>query len=117
MVRHLRHTRPWLEVIAEDAGNLGKLLGRAGATQVDAVVSSLPWTLFDEQRQKHILDEVSAALVPGGRFSTIITLSAMPTRRFRQFRGLLDHTFATVDTMGPVWLNVPPALVFTASKS
>jgi phosphatidylethanolamine/phosphatidyl-N-methylethanolamine N-methyltransferase len=117
MVRHLRHTRPWLEVIADDAGNLGKLLGRAGATQVDAVVSSLPWTLFDEQRQKHILDEVSAALAPGGRFSTIITLSAMPTRRFRQFRGLLGRTFATVDTMGPVWLNVPPALVFTASRS
>ena len=85
-------------------------------TRVDAVISSLPWTLFDEQRQRHILDGVSAALAPGGRFSTVITLSAMPSRRFRRFRGLLNHTFATVGTMGPVWLNVPPALVFTASR-
>jgi phosphatidylethanolamine/phosphatidyl-N-methylethanolamine N-methyltransferase len=117
MVRHLRRSRPWLEVIADDASNLEKLLGRAGVTRVDAVISSLPWTLFDEQRQKNILDGVSAVLALGGRFSTVITLSAMPSRRFRRFRGLLNHTFATVGTMGPVWLNVPPAVVFTASRS
>ncbi|MFC7643584.1 class I SAM-dependent methyltransferase [Streptosporangium lutulentum] len=117
MVRHLRHSRPWLEVAAGDAADLGKVLGRAGVAQADAVISSLPWTLFDEQRQKSILDEVSATLVQGGRFSTVITLSAMPSRRFRRFRGLLEHTFTGVGTMGPVWLNVPPALVFTASRS
>ncbi|WP_433244527.1 class I SAM-dependent methyltransferase [Streptosporangium sp. CA-135522] len=116
MVRHLRRSRPWLEVIAGDAGDLSKFLGRAGLTQVDAIVSSLPWSLFDGQRQKHILDEVSAVLAPDGRFSTVTTLTAMPFRRFRLFRGLLEHTFATVDTMGPVWRNVPPALIFTASK-
>jgi phosphatidylethanolamine/phosphatidyl-N-methylethanolamine N-methyltransferase len=117
MVRHLRHSRPWLEVIADDAGDLGTSLGRVGVTRVDAVISSLPWTLFDGQRQKDILDEISAVLAPGGRFSTVITLSAMPSRRFRRFRGLLEHTFTTVGTVGPVWLNVPPALVFTASRS
>ncbi|MFD8558962.1 class I SAM-dependent methyltransferase [Streptosporangium canum] len=117
MVRHLRRSRPWLEVIPGDAGDLGKFLGRAGVTQVDAVVSSLPWTLFDEQHQKRILDEVSAVLAVGGTFSTVITLAAMPFRRFRRFRALLKGTFATVGVLGPVWLNVPPALVFTASTS
>ncbi|MDP9865343.1 MULTISPECIES: class I SAM-dependent methyltransferase [Streptosporangium] len=116
MVRHLRRSRPWLEVIAGDAGDLGRFLGRAGVTQVDAVVSSLPWTLFDERQQKRILDEVSAALALGGMFSTVTTLTAMPFRRFRLFRGLLESTFTTVGTMGPVWHNVPPALVFTASE-
>ena len=30
MVRHLRRSRPWLEVIADDAGDLEKLLGGPG---------------------------------------------------------------------------------------
>ncbi|WP_326824359.1 class I SAM-dependent methyltransferase [Streptosporangium sp. NBC_01756] len=116
MVRHLRRSRPWLEVVEGDAGELAELLRRVGVTQVDAVICSLPWTLFQERQQRRVLDEVSAVLTPAGTFSTVITLTVMPFRRFWRFRELLDSTFATVDTAGPVWRNVPPALVFSASK-
>ncbi|GAA4219827.1 phospholipid N-methyltransferase [Streptosporangium album] len=115
MVRHLRRSRPWLEVVAGDAGDLSQLLRRAGVARADAVISSLPWTLFHGDQQKHVLDEVSTVLAPGGTFSTVITLTVVPFRRFWRFRELLDRTFATVDTAGTVWLNVPPALVFSAS--
>ncbi|MFF3442041.1 class I SAM-dependent methyltransferase [Streptosporangium sp. NPDC002721] len=112
MVDHLRRSRPWLEVIPGDAGDLGKLLREAGLSHADAIVSSLPWTLFEDAQQKRILDEIAASLAPGGAFSTITTLTVMPFRRFRHFRGLMSSTFATVDTLGPIWRNVPPALVY-----
>ncbi|MBB2914548.1 phospholipid N-methyltransferase [Streptosporangium becharense] len=115
MVHHLRGSRPWLEVIAGDAGDLGALLAKAGVTRADAIVSSLPWTLFDEAQQAHVLGEIASSLAPGGRFSTVTTLTVLPLPRFRRFRALLDRTFATVGTLGPVWHNVPPALVYTAT--
>ncbi|GAA2879326.1 methyltransferase domain-containing protein [Streptosporangium fragile] len=117
MVRHLRRSRPWLEVVPGDAGDLGDLLTRAGVTRADAVVSSLPWTLFDDPQQEHVLGEIAASLVPGGRFSTVTTLAVMPIPRFRRFRTLLDRTFATVGTLGPVWHNIPPALVYTGTRA
>lgn len=112
MVDHLRRSRPWLEVISGDAGDLGKLLREAGLSQADAIVSSLPWTLFEEAQQKRVLEEIAASIVPGGSFSTITTLTVMPFQRFRNFRGLMNSTFATVATLGPIWRNIPPALVY-----
>ncbi|MEV4751951.1 methyltransferase domain-containing protein [Streptosporangium sp. NPDC049248] len=117
MVSHLRRSRPWLEVIAADAGDLGKLLRQAGLSHADAIVSSLPWTLFEEARQRRVLEEISASLVPGGTFSTVTTLTVLPLQRFRHFRGLLEGTFATVGTLGPIWRNVPPALVYTGARA
>ncbi|MEU4833455.1 methyltransferase domain-containing protein [Streptosporangium sp. NPDC023615] len=117
MVRHLRRTRPWLEVITGDAADLGKLLREAGLSQADAIVSSLPWTLFDDAQQKLILEEISSSLAPGGMFSTVTTLTVMPFQRARHFRGLMRRTFATVGTLGPVWRNVPPALVYTGLRA
>ncbi|MFI6457503.1 class I SAM-dependent methyltransferase [Streptosporangium amethystogenes] len=117
MVSHLRRSRPWLEVIAADAGDLGKLLRQAGLSHADAIVSSLPWTLFEEARQRRILEEISASLVPGGTFSTVTTLTVLPLRRFRHFRGLMEDTFAAVGTLGPIWRNVPPALVYTGARA
>ncbi|MER5628344.1 methyltransferase domain-containing protein [Streptosporangium sp. NPDC002544] len=117
MVSHLRRSRPWLEVIAADAGDLGKLLRQAGLSHADAIVSSLPWTLFEEARQRRILEEISASLVPGGTFSTISTLTVLPLRRFRHFRGLMEDMFTPVETLGPIWLNVPPALVYTGVRA
>ncbi|MEU3168636.1 methyltransferase domain-containing protein [Streptosporangium sp. NPDC006930] len=112
MVNHLRRSRPWLEVISGDAGDLGKILREAGLSHADAIVSSLPWTLFEEAQQKRVLEEIAACLAPGGAFSTITTLTVMPFQRSRHFRGLMNSTFATVDTLGPIWRNVPPALVY-----
>ncbi|MEV4378472.1 methyltransferase domain-containing protein [Streptosporangium sp. NPDC049644] len=117
MVSHLRRSRPWLEVIAADAGDLGKLLRQAGLSHADAIVSSLPWTLFEEARQRRVLEEISASLVPGGTFSTVTTLTVLPLQRFRHFRGLMEGAFATVGTLGPIWRNVPPALVYTGARA
>lgn len=67
MVAHLRRARPWLDVLQGDAARLGALLGERGVSRVDAVISTLPWTLFPNDAQEAILGEVGRVLRPTGR--------------------------------------------------
>ncbi|MGV9771000.1 class I SAM-dependent methyltransferase, partial [Streptosporangium sp. NPDC003464] len=50
LAAHLRRTRPWMETIQGDAADLGALLSEAGVERADAVVSTLPWSLFPGER-------------------------------------------------------------------
>jgi phosphatidylethanolamine/phosphatidyl-N-methylethanolamine N-methyltransferase len=112
MVNHLRRTRPWLEVVEGDASHLQKLLADVGIEQVDAAVSGLPWTLFSEQLQNAIIEQVTLVLAEGATFTTFAYshVQVLPTQQ--RFRALLERTFAEVTVTPTVWRNVPPALAY-----
>ncbi|WP_232665798.1 class I SAM-dependent methyltransferase [Pseudonocardia sp. TRM90224] len=110
LVAHLGTTMPWLEVLHGDAADLGELLRSAGVGPVDAVVSSLPWTLMPRATQQRLLAQIAAALGANGAFATISTLTALPAR-VKEFRSVLDATFTQVVATSPVWRNVPPSRV------
>jgi phosphatidylethanolamine/phosphatidyl-N-methylethanolamine N-methyltransferase len=112
MVTHLLRTRPWLEVVRGDAKDLQKLLADIGITQVDAVVSGLPWTLFSREAQRGIMEQVSRVLVPGGMFTTFAYSHVMRLPTQRRFRELLEESFDEVRVTSTVWRNVPPALCY-----
>ncbi|MFG1959331.1 class I SAM-dependent methyltransferase [Nonomuraea sp. NPDC049028] len=116
MVAHLRRAKPWLEVIHGDAVELGALLAAAGVTRVDAVVSTLPWSLFPGHRQARILHEIGRVLAPGAAFTTVTYLYAMPLPRSRAFRRRLRSAFEEVLTTGPVWRNLPPGLTYVCRR-
>jgi phospholipid N-methyltransferase len=116
MVRHLERSRPWLELIPGDAADLVDLLAGAGIKQVDAIVSALPWTLLSSEAQRRTLDQVVRVLTPTGRFTTITTVSAWPFPRCVQFRRMLRESFRQFTVLGPVWANVPPALVLSCGE-
>ena len=79
MAAHLRRSRkPWMETIEGDAADLGALLAGAGVDRVDAVVSTLPWSLFPGEQQERILAGVGRVLAPSGAFTTVTYLSALP---------------------------------------
>lgn len=111
LVTHLRRRMPWLEVLHGDAADLATLLAGAGVGPVDAVVSSLPWTLLPPARQRDMLAGIASTLAPGGLFTTITTLTALPSR-VRELRRSLDSTFAEVVATAPVWRNVPPSRLY-----
>ncbi|MFC4946956.1 class I SAM-dependent methyltransferase [Pseudonocardia sp. GCM10023141] len=111
LVAYLRAAMPWLEVLHGDAGDIGALLADAGVGPVDAVVSSLPWTLITAAERRRMLGGIAATLAPGGLFTTITTLTALPNR-VRQFRSELEATFDEVTATKPVWRNLPPARLF-----
>ncbi|GIH48817.1 Phospholipid N-methyltransferase [Microbispora rosea] len=116
MVAHLRRARPWLDVLQGDAARLGALLGERGVSRVDAVVSTLPWTLFPEDVQESILREVGRVLRPTGAFTTVTYLPAVPLARARRFRRRLRAAFDEVLTTGPVWRNMPPGLAYVCRR-
>lgn len=108
LVAYLHTALPWLEVLHGDAADLGKLLANAGVGPVDTVVSSLPWTLISPADRRGMLSEIAGTLAPGGTFTTITTLTALPNR-VREFRSELAETFDEVVATAAVWRNLPPA--------
>ncbi|NMH91553.1 methyltransferase domain-containing protein [Pseudonocardia bannensis] len=115
LVAHLRATLPWLEVLEGDAADLGRLLAGAGAGPVDAVVSSLPFTLLPADQRRRVIEEVTRVLRPSGVFTTVCYVPGLP-RRMREFRQLLDESFDEVLTTATVMRNVPPARTFVCRR-
>jgi phospholipid N-methyltransferase len=102
---------PWLEVLHGDAADLATLLRDAGVGPVDVVVSSLPWTLLPPVQRRSMLATIAATLAPDGVFTTITTLTALPTR-VRDLRRSLESTFDEVVAAAPVWRNLPPSRLY-----
>ncbi|MBG0819393.1 methyltransferase domain-containing protein [Planomonospora sp. ID91781] len=118
LAEHLRATRPRIDVVQGDAADLRRLLDAAGvgAGEVDAVVSALPWTLFDGSQQERILDQICAVMRPEAAFATI---SAHPSSFFpaaREFRHRLHERFDEIVVSRTVWRNVPPARVLVCRR-
>lgn len=116
LAAHLRRTRPWMETIQGDAADLGALLSEAGVERADAVVSTLPWSLFPGERQERILREIGRVLAPAGAFTTVTYLHAVPLAGARALRRRLRSAFDEVLTTGPVWRNLPPGMTYVCRR-
>ena len=112
MVGFLRQAHPGLEVVEGDAVKLQALLAERGIEQADAVLSGLPWALFDDVTQVSILGQVAAVIGPDGVFATFAYRHGMALSAARRFRRMLHATFAEVTLTPTVWRNMPPAFVY-----
>jgi phosphatidylethanolamine/phosphatidyl-N-methylethanolamine N-methyltransferase len=115
MVEHLRVHKPWMEIVHGDAGDLLALLDKHGIDRVDAVISSIPWSLLPSGTQDHILRQAAEALAPQGAFTALTYLSADQTSGGRRFRTRLAQTFDEVLTH-TTWLNLPPILHYICRR-
>ena len=109
MAGYLRTAHPGLEVVEGDAAALGALLAERGVERVDAVVSGLPWALFDDATQTSILGQVADVIGASGAFTTFAYRHGMALSAARRFRRALHATFGEVVLTPTVWRNVPPA--------
>lgn len=76
----------------------------------DLVVSTLPWSLFDDFMRKNILNEISKHLEKGGYFKTYMVCNALLTKSGRLFQEQLQERFDVTSRW--VFFNAPPAKVF-----
>jgi phosphatidylethanolamine/phosphatidyl-N-methylethanolamine N-methyltransferase len=113
LVDYLRADRPDVEVIHGDAGALAELLAAQGLSEVDAVVSGLPWTLFEAAKQHRLLTAIREALAPHGTFTTFNYLHASQLGGARRFTMALTESFDEVSVSSTVWRNLPPARTLT----
>ena len=105
---------PWALRIAGDAGELESLLATVSLTEIDVVISSLPWSNFSPERQQQILDAICSVMDPHGLFATIAYRPTRLNPASRRFRGLLDASFTQVTSSTTTWGNVPPARLIVA---
>lgn len=115
LVRYLRTRRPWLEVVHGDAADLLVLLDKLGVDRVDAMVTSIPWSLLDQDLQDDILRQVAAVLAPHAAFTALTYLPAGRTAGGRHFRDQLGVTFDEVLTH-VTWRNLPPILHYLCRR-
>lgn len=116
LARHLRAEYPEVEVLVGDAAELERLLAEQDVAGADAVISGLPWSLIGAHAQRAIIEATARSLRPGGSFTTLAYLQALPMTRARRFRALLDEVFDEVLTTRTVWRNLPPAVSYVCRR-
>lgn len=109
LAEHAAAAHPEVEIVVGNAADLEELLATRGVSQVDAVLSGLPWSLIPGPAQRTILEAAARVLRPGGSFSTFAYVHALPLGGARHFRALLDEVFDEVLLTRTVWRNLPPA--------
>lgn len=108
---------PDVDVVCDSAARLPDILAERDITEVDAVISGLPFAAFPAGLQRDILDAVVASLEPKhGVFTTFNYVGAFSLPPARRFRALLHERFGEISISGPVLRNIPPAYVLTARR-
>jgi phosphatidylethanolamine/phosphatidyl-N-methylethanolamine N-methyltransferase len=82
----------------------------------DCIICGLPWASFSNQLQDELLCTIHDVLRPGGRFLTFAYLQGLLLPAGMSFRKKILSHFPRVLTTKPVWMNIPPALVYCAQK-
>ncbi|HET9255569.1 MAG TPA: methyltransferase domain-containing protein [Pseudonocardiaceae bacterium] len=116
LATYLRAEHPDVEVLVGDARELERLFAKHRVSEVNAVISGLPWSLIDPGAQRVIVNATARSLAPAGCFTTFAYVHALSMTRARQFRALLDEVFDEVLTTRTVWRNLPPAVTYVCRR-
>lgn len=103
-------------VYHDAASALPQWLEKNDRTQADCIISSIPWTIFDEPDQDEIMKAIVDSLAPGGMFISIIYLGARLRSRGRYFINNLQDRFSVVNSTPTVWQNIPPTQIYSCIK-
>ncbi|MGH7244687.1 MAG: class I SAM-dependent methyltransferase [Phycisphaerales bacterium] len=111
-----RQRLPQVKLYEESAEIVDELTRREGIESLDVVVSGLPWASFPDDLQDRILHATLRALKPGGKFVMFGYRVGLYTPAGRRFHAKLPRYFDNMRRSGSVWLNIPPALVFSGVR-
>jgi len=115
-VTDLRRHYPDLEFVNDSAENLAQILAAKNMSSVDAIVCSLPWALFSENLQYRIFAALRTCLSRDGVFVSFAYLQGFLLPGAWNLRLRLKREFASVQTSKTIWLNHPPAFVYTCRR-
>lgn len=111
----LKNTLPELDVVEGCATRLADHWNGRGWGPVRAVVSGLPWAVFDAGLQEAILSQVLAISDGETVFTTFAYFGPHLLAKGRAFRGRLESRFRQVTTSPVVLRNFPPAFIYRCS--
>lgn len=111
-----RQRCPAVTVYHDAADQLPKYLEKNKLPQCDLIISSLPWTIFENAEQDRLLDTIATSLKPGGKFISIVYLGAKARARGRYFINSLPLHFQSIQKSKTIWQNLPPTQVYRCSN-
>lgn len=111
----LKLTYPGVAVYHDSAEAIREYLKRHGHEKCDRIISGLPWTAFDSEMQRNLIEEIHKSLAPGGMFLTFAYFPLNHLPAGRAFYDELSSRFSSVEKTDVV-SNLPPAFVYICVK-
>ena len=103
---------PRINVHQDSVLNVHEICTQEGVSEVDVVISGIPWAFVSRADQKDALDATLSVLRQGGQFVTFAYLNGLLLPDGQHFKKLLRQKFSHVETSSASWLNIPPAFVY-----
>ena len=115
-VEETKRRCPEAIVYHDSAENIRECLKKHNKESCDCIISTLPWTIFDDDLKERILNAIIDVLPEGGEFLTVTYTFATLLPAGRRFRSLLKSRFSSVKRTKPIWKNLPPVYVYHCIK-
>lgn len=103
---------PRIKVHHDSVQNVHEICTWEGVSEVDVVISGIPWAFVSHADQESALDATLRVLRQGGQFVTFAYLNGLLLPEGQHFKKLLRQKFSHVETSSASWLNLPPAFVY-----
>ena len=115
MVKYLRKQITNARIIHDNAEHLKDYIGEMGAP-ADLIFSGIPFSTLPQRKAEKILETVKDSLKPDGKFVMFQYMHSTVHPRGKGILKILRQKFGNVK-LKKVFGNIPPAFVFTCSKS
>ena len=112
-VERIRRAWPEIDCVCASAENLPVLAAERGWSDVDHIVSGLPFVVLPVATTRLIIDGVHGLLRQGGTFTTFQYVHGFRLPAAAAFRRQLSARLACQPSSRLVVRNMPPALVLT----
>lgn len=116
LAHRLAERFPAVEVVPADAAELPALLALRGIRRAHAVISGLGWSATRPGRDDCLLPVMAHALADDGVLVQLAYLWTSWAPPARALRNELAARFTHLQTSRVVWRNLPPAIVYRASR-
>lgn len=119
MVEIVRANHPRLTVREGSAAEVENIASAEGIEPgtVDAVISGLGFASFPPPLITSVLEATHRVLKPGGVFRTFTYHISFVKSQVFHFRREANRVFGGFKTSRTVWMNIPPAFVYTCTKA
>ncbi len=112
MIKFLETEYPDMKIAPISAENLDKYLIESGLSKATHIISGLPWAIFNEELQEAILASIVKSMREDGVFTTFAYVHALKLKTAKNFKEKLSSFFETIEMTSPIWMNIPPAIVY-----
>ncbi len=110
----LRYSEP--PVYCDTVENLPALMRQNNLSQLDCIISGLPWAAFSDDLQDRLLQVALDCLKPDGCFCTFAYLQGLLLPAGKHFAQKINRRFAQVSKSRVIWANLPPAFIYCCRK-